>query len=86
MGGERILPQGQVPYETSAKEKVGGLSGEGSQLEFDLDKAGEIQCPVVIESYDQLFELRRRAGECVQCGTKLPMSWKGLGECPRCNE
>lgn len=66
---------------------------DGIQLEFDYgpDATGEMMYDYGAEGEvlpravaESLRALRKREGCCEGCGTKLPMTWMGLGACPRC--
>lgn len=55
------------------------------QLLFNADPPAEfIECEPA-EALPSEEDLKA-SGKCVQCGELLPVTWKGIGECQKCNE
>lgn len=59
--------------------------GVVTQLDDDLELD---EYDIVADQLDTatqatLMEQRKAAGECVKCGTLLPMTWQGLGTCQK---
>jgi hypothetical protein len=75
--------------------KIFSSSSSEYEDEILMDEATWIGCPVATnfvptlprgKQNQDLSVHRKSRGECVQCGELLPMTWKGLEECKKCNQ